>query len=145
VPLADRDVADEALASVRALEDEHDVSVRDAAVVVRTELGHIELQQTRQVAAGEGIVGGGAVGVIAGLLLGFPIGGALLGLAGGAAFGLRDTGIPDDRLRKLGEDLERGQAVLCVLVEAGGVETARRTLSGYGTVFDAELSSDSES
>jgi uncharacterized membrane protein len=145
VVLAHVDVADEALASVRALEDQPDVSVRDAAVVVRTELGRIELQQTREIAAGEGIVGGGAAGVIAGLLLGFPVGGALLGLAGGAAFGLRDRGIPDGRLRKLGQDLEPGQAVLCVLVEPNGVATTREALSSYGTVFDAELSSGSDS
>ena len=66
----------------------NDVSVRDAAVVVRTPSGRIELQQTRELAAGEGIVGGGTAGLVAGMLLGLPVGGALLGLAGGALFGL---------------------------------------------------------
>jgi uncharacterized membrane protein len=105
---------EDALATVRVLEAEQDVSVRDAAVVMRTELGRIELQQTRQIAPGEGVVSGGTVGLVAGLLLGLPVGGALVSLAGGALLGMRDTGIPNKRLRKLGEELQPGQAVLCV-------------------------------
>lgn len=137
--------AEGALPTVRELDTEPDVSVRDAAVVVRTEAGRIELQQTHEFAPGEAIVGGGTAGLVAGLLLGLPVGGALLGLAGGALFGLRDTGIPDSRLRKLGEDLQPGHAVLCVLVDAGvGMQRAREALRRYGTVFEVELSSESD-
>jgi uncharacterized membrane protein len=134
---------DEALTTVRALHAEQDVSVRDAAVVVRTELGRIELQQTKQIAAGESIVGGGTAGLVAGLLLGLPVAGPLIGLAGGALLGLRDTGIPNKRLRKLGEDLQPGQAVLCVLVDAEAVGRTRVALQDYGTTFEVELSSGS--
>src|SRR5262249_55816272 len=101
VVLEHEHVPDDALATVRSLDAEQHVSVRDAAVVVRTELGRIELQQTKQIAPGESIVGGGTAGLVAGLLLGLPVGGALVGLAGGALFGLRDTGIPNKRLRQL--------------------------------------------
>lgn len=140
----ERDHAPEdALATVRVLDAEKDVSVRDAVVVERTELGRIELQQTRQIAPGESIVGGGTAGLVAGLLLGLPVGGALVGLAGGALFGMRDTGIPNKRLRKLGEDLQPGQAVLCVLVNADAVARTREALQHYGTAFEVELSSGS--
>lgn len=135
--------AEEALPAVHTLDDEEDVSVRDAAVVVRTVSGRVELVQTREIAAGEGLVGGGTVGLVAGLLLGLPVGGALLGLAGGALFGMRDTGIPDSRLRELGADLKPGQAVLCVLVEADGLARTREALQGYGAVVEVELSSGS--
>jgi uncharacterized membrane protein len=135
--------AEEALSAVHALDDEQDVSVRDAAVVVRTESGRVELVQTREIAAGEGLVGGGTVGLVAGLLLGLPVGGALLGLAGGAMFGLRDTGIPDSRLRELGAGLKPGQAMLCVLVEANALAPTREALHRYGTVVEVELSSGS--
>ena len=135
---------DDALATVRVLEEQEDVSVRDAAVVMRTELGRIELQQTRQIAPGEGVVGGGTVGLVAGLLLGLPVGGALVGLAGGALLGLRDTGLPNKRLRKLGEDLQPGQSVLCVLVDADAVARAREVLQHYGTAFEVEFSSGSD-
>ena len=143
VVLENEHAPDDALATVRVLEAQRDVSVRDAAVVMRTELGRIELQQTRQIAPGEGVVGGGTVGLVAGLLLGLPVGGALVGLAGGALLGLRDTGIPNKRLRKLGEDLQPGQSVLCVLVDADAVSRAREVLQRYGTAFEVELSSGS--
>ena len=137
--------AEDALSTVRDLSGEQDVSVRDAALVLRTESGRIELQQTRQIAAGEGIVSGGSAALVAGLLLGVPVGAALVGMAGGALFGLRDTGIPDDRMRKLGADLQPGQAVLCVLVDIEGIDRTRETLSRYGTVFEVALSAESES
>jgi uncharacterized membrane protein len=128
--------------ALRVFEDGKHHAVRDAAVVVCAQEGRIELLQTREVAAGEGVVAGGAVGVIAGLLLGVPVGGALVGLVGGAGFGLRDTGIPDRRLRELGEMLKPGEALLCVLVDADGVGGVRDALARYGEVVDAELSVD---
>jgi uncharacterized membrane protein len=140
VTFEEADPAEDALASVRKLDGNEGVSVHDAAVVVRTAAGRIELQQTHQVAAGEGIVAGGSVGLLAGMLLGFPVGGALLGLAGGAGLGLRDTGIPDGRLRELGEALELGHAALCVLVERDPEGRVRAALAGYGDVLELELS-----
>jgi uncharacterized membrane protein len=136
VALPSAAAAEAALDGVRKL----DVETRDAAVVVRTDGGRIELQQAHELAAGEALVGGGSVGLVAGLLLGLPVGGALLGLAGGLAYGLRDRGLPDSRMRKLGEDLEPGHAVLCVLVDDGSVAEARQALSRYGVVFDVRLS-----
>jgi uncharacterized membrane protein len=136
--------AEDALPAVRELDAAHEISLRDAAVVVHSESGRIELHQTREIAAGEGLVGGGTVGLVAGLLLGLPVGGALLGLAGGALFGLRDRGIPDGRLRELGSDLQPGQALLCVLVDADTVLRTREALGPYGTVIEVELSSGSD-
>ncbi|HEY2654378.1 MAG TPA: DUF1269 domain-containing protein, partial [Solirubrobacteraceae bacterium] len=66
-----------------------------------------------------------------------------LGLAGGAVFGFRDTGIPDSRLREVGADLKPGQAMLCVLVEADALARTREALRRYGTVVEVELSSGS--
>jgi uncharacterized membrane protein len=133
--------AEAALSSLR----EHEVPARDAAVVVRTSAGRIELHQAHELAAGETLIGGGSAGLIAGLLLGLPIGGALLGLAGGLAYGLRDHGLPDDRMRELGRELEPGHAVLCVLADDEGAAAAREALLRYGTVFDVRLSGESGS
>jgi uncharacterized membrane protein len=130
-----------------ALRDVHerDVPVRDAAVVIRTEAGHIELQQGHEIAAGDAVVSGGTVGLVAGLLFGLPVGGALLGLAGGLLYGIRDRGLPDSRLRRLGEDLKPGHAVLCVLADTKAMPRVRETLARYGTVLEVELSDGSES
>lgn len=145
VVFASSDAAQDALADIRRWGSDTDVALRDLAVVSRTVRGEIELDQSRDVSAGDGLVGVGTAGLVAGLLLGLPIGGALLGLAGGAALGLRDTGIPDSRMRKLGEDLQPGQAVLCVLADADAPGLLREALGSYGAVLEVELPSDSGS
>jgi len=136
VAFEDAASAENALGAVTRREHQ---GVTDAAVVVHTDAGRIELLQTRELAAGEGVVAGGAVGIIAGVLLGIPVGGALVGLIGGAGFGLRDTGIPNDRLRRLGEEQKPGHALLCVLVDDNAVPRMRAALARYGEVLDAEL------
>jgi uncharacterized membrane protein len=124
----------------RALEalDGVKADLLDAAVVTRSESGRVELRQTHQVAAGEGVVAGGTVGFVAGMLLGGPAGGALLGMLGGGVWGARDTGVPDARLRELGESLTPGGALLCALVKAGGAAAVREELAAYGEVADAD-------
>lgn len=130
------DVADDALSALRKLE----IKDSDAVVVACRENGRIDLKQTHQVAAGEGVVAGGTVGFIAGMLLGGPIGGALLGMLGGGVWGARDTGVSDARLRELGESLQPGQALLCALVGDQNLEAVREALHVYGEVADADAS-----
>ncbi len=134
VSCASRAEADRGLDALR----ERDAKFLDAAVVTRLESGRVELHQTHQVAAGEGVVAGGTVGFVAGMLLGGPIGGALLGMLGGGIWGARDTGVPDERLRELGESLAPGGALLCVLVQADDAAAARAELAFYGEVADAD-------
>jgi uncharacterized membrane protein len=128
--------AEDALRALRG-RDEH---VADAVVVIRRENGRIELQQTHQIAAGEGVVAGGTVGFVAGILLGGPVGGALLGMLGGGVLGARDSGVPDARLRELGDSLAPGGALLCVLVADDDADAAREALTPYGEVADADAS-----
>jgi uncharacterized membrane protein len=134
VSCASRAEAERALDALRELK----AAIRDAAIVTRLENGRVELQQTRQVAAGEGVVAGGAVGFVAGMLLGGPVGGALLGMLGGGVWASRDTGVPDARLRELGESLAPGGALLCVLVRPDDAAAARDKLAPYGEVADAD-------
>ena len=134
VSCASRSEAEQALDALR----ERDIKVRDAAVVTRLENGRVELHQTDQVAAGEGVVAGGTIGFVAGMLLGGPIGGALLGMLGGGIWGARDTGVPDARLRELGESLAPGGALFCALVPAEDAAAAREALAAYGDVADAD-------
>ena len=128
---AEAERAQEALRELKA-------GILDAAVVTRSESGRVDLYQTHQVAAGEGVVAGGTVGFVAGMLLGGPIGGALLGMLGGGVWGARDTGVPDTRLRELGESVAPGGALLCALVKAGDAALVREELAAYGEVADAD-------
>jgi uncharacterized membrane protein len=128
---ADAERAQDALGELKS-------GILDAAVVTRLENGRVELHQTHQVAAGEGVVAGGAVGFVAGMLLGGPVGGALLGMLGGGVWSARDTGVPDARLRKLGESLAAGGALLCALVNADAAAAVRDALSPYGEIAAAD-------
>lgn len=134
VSCASRSDAERALEAVREL----DAAILDAALVTRSDSGRVELRQTHQVAAGEGVVAGGTVGFVAGMLLGGPIGGALLGMLGGGVWGARDTGVPDTRLRELGESVAPGGALLCTLVKADDAAVVRERLAAYGEVADAD-------
>jgi uncharacterized membrane protein len=127
-------VAEEALDALQAL----DAGVRDSAIVVVRENGRVELRQTHQVAAAEGVIAGGTAGFVAGMLLGGPIGGALLGMLGGGVWGARDTGVPDTRLRELGQSLQPGDALLCALVDPQDAAAVREKLAAYGEVADAD-------
>jgi uncharacterized membrane protein len=134
VSCASRAEAEQAQGALDALE----AGIVDAVIVARLENGRVELHQTRQIAAGEGIVAGGTVGFVAGMLLGGPIGGALLGMLGGGVWAARDTGVPDTRLREFGESLVPGGALLCVLVQADDSAAVSEALGAYGEVADAD-------
>ena len=134
VACASRADAERALDAIRGL----DAAILDAAVVTRLDSGRVELSQTHQVAAGEGVVAGGTVGFVAGMLLGGPIGGALLGMLGGGVWGARDTGVPDARLRELGESVAPEGALVCALVRPGDAAVVRGELAAYGEVADAD-------
>jgi uncharacterized membrane protein len=134
VSCASQTEADRALGALGDLK----ADVLDSVVVTRSEGGRVDLRQTRQVAAGEGVVAGGTIGFVAGMLLGGPVGGALLGMLGGGVWGARDTGVPDARLRELGESLAPEGALLCALVKAQGATAVREALAPYGEVADAD-------
>ena len=134
VSCASQAEADRALGALGGLKPH----LLDAAVVTKSERGRVDLRQTYQVAAGEGVVAGGTIGFVAGMLLGGPVGGALLGMLGGGVWGARDTGVPDARLRELGESLVPGGALLCVLVHADAAAAVREELAPYGAVGDAD-------
>ena len=137
VSCASRADAERALEAIREL----DARILDAAVVARLASGRVELSQTHQAAAGEGVVAGGTVGFVAGMLLGGPIGAALLGMLGGGIWASRDTGVSDARLRELGESLTPGRALLCALVGEESAAAAHEALAPYGEVADADASS----
>jgi len=104
-------------------------------VIVRREPnGRIELHQTRESSVGEGAVAGGTVGLLAGLLLGLPVGAAVAGVLAGGGLGARDTGVENSRLRELGERLEAGHALLCLLVQPAAVSEVSTLLEPFGGV-----------
>lgn len=103
------------LAASRLVAREH-LQLEDAAIVTKVG-GRVRVQQTRDVTTGQGAVSGAWWGTLAGLFVGAPLVGAALGAAAGGLFGkLRDHGIDDDEMRRMGDELAEGEAALFLLV-----------------------------
>jgi uncharacterized membrane protein len=135
--------ADGALGSLRALAQEDAIELKDAAIVVKHEDGRVELQQSRELAAGEAVVSGGSIGLLLGLAAGVPVAAALLGLAGGGGLAVFDRGISNKRMRRFGEELGPGHAALFALVADVDWAQLHERLSPYGgEVAASELDDD---
>jgi uncharacterized membrane protein len=135
--------AERALDAISAVEAEHGLRLKDAAVVVRKQDGGVELRQARELAAGEGIVGGGAIGLLVGLVLGAPVAAAIIGVAGGGGLSALDRGISDSGMRRIGAELEPGSAALFALVADVDWPRLRGALAPYGgEVLSSEVADD---
>jgi uncharacterized membrane protein len=142
---ANRQEGEAALAALEELGREGTIQLADAAIVVRTNEGRVELYQRHELSIGEGAVGGGTAGILAGLLLGVPIAGPVLGVAVGVGLGAIDRGIDDGRMRRVGAELHPGQAALCVLVgEADWPAVRERMAPLVGELLVTELTPEAE-
>lgn len=109
--------AQEALLAAMRMVGRKQLQLEDAAIVTRVG-GRVRIQQTRDVSPSQGALGGAWVGTLAGLFLAAPLLGAALGATAGGLFGkLRDRGIDDGEMRRLGDELDDGEAALFLLVE----------------------------
>ena len=120
---------DAALADYQAVHDLHAagglLEAYDAAVIERQENGKVKVVKKHETPTRVGAVGGGAVGLAAGLLVvllpAVAIGGGVLaattggGAALGALAGHAAAGMSRKDLKELGEQLDRGQAGLVVV------------------------------
>jgi uncharacterized membrane protein len=132
VAYRDKETAERALAAVQSLGREGGLALKDAAIAYRAASGKVQLDQTRQPATGDGLVGGGSVGLLIGLLVGIPVAGAIAGMAGGGGLAAFDRGIPDDRMRRVAEELDAGQAALFALASKIDWQRVRETLDPLG-------------
>lgn len=129
--------ANGALAALVELADEHGLELKDAAVVLKRDDGDVELRQTREPSAGDGMVGGGTIGLLLGLVIGVPVAGSLIGMLGGFGLTSIDGGVSDDQMRAFGTELQPGQAALFALVADTDWERLRERLEPYGGVLAA--------
>ena len=108
--------AQEALLAALRMVGRQRLTLEDAAIVAKLG-GRVRISQTKDVTAGQAAVSGTWLGTLAGLFVGQPLIGAAIGAAVGGLFGkLRDIGIDDDQMRKMGEGLADGEAALFLLV-----------------------------
>lgn len=127
--------ADEALDELVQAKKDKLVKIREAAVVRRDAGGKLHISERGDLSTGGGAASGAAIGAVIGLF-GGPIG-AVLGGAAGAAIGglaakLIDTGIPDDRLKQIGEALQPGTSAIVAMIEHSWVDEAQAELKRAG-------------
>ncbi|WP_328870848.1 DUF1269 domain-containing protein [Streptomyces sp. NBC_00287] len=114
------------------LSKQHLVELEDAVVVERHQDGKIKLHQAVSHTA-VGAAGGALWGGVIGLLFLAPLLGAAVGAAAGAAGGaVTDTGINDDFMKNLSENLRPGAAALFVLVKKAADDKVIPQLTPYG-------------
>jgi uncharacterized membrane protein len=137
--------AEEVRLALLKMEKEVLVDLIDAVVVVRDPKGAVKLRQMYNLTAA-GAASGGFWGALVGLLFLNPLFGFALGAAAGAVSGaMRDIGIDDNFMKKLGETLKPGTAALCVLIRQMTEDKVIAELQKYGgTLIKTNLSNENE-
>lgn len=121
------------------------LQIDDAAVVVKDEQGKVHVKN--QVA--RGTWGAAGVGGMLGLLIGtvfFPLGGLVMGLAGGALVGrLMNLGVDGKFVKQVEEEIQPGTSALFVLVGNANPTAELAILRQFeGRVIQTNLSSEAE-
>ncbi len=108
------------------------INLMDAAIVSRDASGKVHVKETDELTTGEGAVRGAAIAGVFGLI--YPpslIVSAAIGGGIGALVGkLRDTGLRNTTLDKVGNDLEEGKVALAILVKDASLAAVQQTMEG---------------
>ena len=134
-----------ALEALRNLEKAGRLKIDDTAVIRRGEDGKVHVDNKIDSSVKSGAAIGGMLGLIIGGLL-FPIGGLILGAAGGAAFGkMMETGVDKKFVEDVSNSLQPGSSALFVTSSGGDPAAVVAALRPFkGTVYHTNLSSEAE-
>jgi uncharacterized membrane protein len=131
----DEDAADEALKKLKTAQKQKLIDIQDAAVIRRDENNKLHIKETADPGGGRGAAAGGAIGAVIGLIAGPPgvvVGAAAGALVGGVTAKVIDSGIPDDRLKQIGEGLQPGTSAIVAIIEHSWVEDVEKQLTDSG-------------
>jgi uncharacterized membrane protein len=117
----------------------HDIELDDLVIVERKDDGDVKLHQPSL--AGLGAASGALWGGLIGLIFFVPLFGMAIGAAAGA---LSDTGVDDDFMKRLGEELEPGKAAMILLVRKVSVDKVLPQIRVPGTVIQTSLRPEDE-
>jgi uncharacterized membrane protein len=121
----------------------HELELDDCVIVERREDGKVKLHQPSLATAGA--LGGAFWEGLIGLIFLVPLLGAAIGAAAGAATGaLTDTGVDDEFMRRLGQELQPGKAAVILLVRKAVPDKLLPRISEHGTVIQSSLSHEDE-
>jgi uncharacterized membrane protein len=139
------DEAGKLLETLHSVERSDNLSLDDAAVVVRDEEGKVHVKNETESGVKVGAVGGGLLGLLIASVF-FPIAGVVIGAVAGALIGKSlDTGIDKKFVKEVSDKLQPGTSALFVLVRDGDPNIASAALKPYkGTVLQTSLSPEAE-
>jgi uncharacterized membrane protein len=121
------------------------ISMNDIAVIVKDEEGKVDVNNRVESGVKQGALWGGLLGLLIGTVF-FPIGGLLLGAAGGALVGKTlHTGIDQKFVKDVTDDLKPGTSALFLLVHGANTDYAIAAMRPFaGTLYQTTLSSEAE-
>jgi uncharacterized membrane protein len=141
----DEHTAFEMRAELAKLQKEYLIEMEDVVVVTKNDKGKIKLHQTVNLTA-VGAVGGTFWGMLIGMIFFNPLLGAAVGAGAGALSGrLRDIGISDEFMKKLGETFTNNTSAIFVLVRKVTPDKVLEALEGFnGKILKTSLTKDKE-
>ncbi len=130
---SDKARADTILDTLESMHRAVTITLKDAAVITKNADGKIEIEETDELTTREGATRGAIIGGVLGVWLGpgLVLTSALGGFIGGLMGKIRDTGIKNDEMKDLAENLQVGQAAVVALVTEDSVIATQEALEGY--------------
>lgn len=131
----DEAAADQALKELKNAQRQRLIDIQDAAVIRRDEKNKLHIKETADPGGGKGAAAGGAIGAMVGLIGGPPgvvVGASVGALVGGVTAKVIDSGIPDERLEKIGEGLQPGTSAIVGIIEHRWVRDVEKQLANAG-------------
>lgn len=143
----DEDAAKAAWKTLRNAKWSGIISIDNMARIRRDEKNKIHIKEQGDPGGGKGAafgaVIGGVIGSIAGPLGAVVVGGAAGAVVGGITTKVMDSGIPDDRLKEIGEALKPGTSAIVAVIEHKWVAELEAELEDEATdVFVHGLAAD---
>jgi uncharacterized membrane protein len=139
----DLPTAEQVVANVGRLQAGHEIELDDLVIVERRDDGKIKLHQPSL--AGRGAVGGALWGGLIGLIFFMPLFGIAIGAASGAAAGaFSDTGVDDNFMKQLGEELTPGNAAVIALIRNISLDKVLDQIQIPGRVIQTSLDNEAE-
>lgn len=134
----DDDKADAAMDILKQAKKEQKAGIHQAAVVKRDEKNKLHIREYGDIGGGAGALSGGALGAAIGLLAGpagVVVGAAAGALVGGISTRLVDSGIPDKRLKELGEAMKADTSAVVAIVDDDWLQRVSDMMSNAGATI----------
>jgi uncharacterized membrane protein len=145
ITFEDEEQAPRVLHSLKGLEHERLLNLKDAAVIVKDAEGKVHIKNMVESGVKIGAVTGGALGLLIGGLL-FPVAGILMGVAGGALVGKTlETGVDKKFIQEVRDSLTPGSSAILFIVGSENVGVLISALEPYsGKIYQSSFDSDAE-